>query len=187
MHELTRHGYLAAAYRLINNRRMPSWGYAIDHGATTIWERWDGFVEGRGFQNPGMNSFAHYALGSVGEWMYATILGINPDPSVPAFKHFVLHPQPGGGLAWARGAHHSMHGRIACTWWVDGPRFTVDVTVPANTSATLHLPTSDPASATEGGRPIAKAPSIRVVEQRPGRVVCELGAGRYRFSAAWQE
>ena len=64
MNELTRFGRVDEAYRLITNREMPSWGYAIDHGATTIWERWDGYVEGRGFQNPGMNSFAHYGLGS---------------------------------------------------------------------------------------------------------------------------
>ena len=75
---------------LINNRTIPSWGYTIDQGATTIWERWDGYVKGRGFQDPGMNSFCHYAIGSVGEWMYRTILGINPDEAAARLQ--ALHP-----------------------------------------------------------------------------------------------
>jgi len=183
MRELTRNGYNEEAYRLINNREMPSWGYAIDHGATTIWERWDGYVEGRGFQNPGMNSFAHYAIGSVGEWMYRTILGINPDPDVPAYKRFIIRPQPGGDLTWARGSYHSIHGRIASEWRVDGSRIALDVTVPANTSATLYVPTSDPDSVTEGGIPAAKADGVRFIKVEDGAAVYQLGAGQYKFVA----
>ncbi|MCL2329790.1 MAG: glycoside hydrolase family 78 protein, partial [Phycisphaerae bacterium] len=108
MNELTRAGKSDVAYMLINNRTIPSWGYTIDQGATTIWERWDGYVEGRGFQNPDMNSFCHYAIGSVGEWMYRSILGINGDPEQPGFKHIILRPVPGGGLTWAKGQYHSI-------------------------------------------------------------------------------
>jgi len=183
MNELTRAGRLDEAYRLVTNRKMPSWGYAIDHGATTIWERWDGYVEGRGFQDPGMNSFAHYALGSVGEWMFRTIIGINPDPAVPAYRHFILRPQPGGGLTWAQGAYHSIRGRIACAWRLDDARITVTVTVPANTSATLYLPTGNPQTALESGRPVAQATGVRVVDTTGNALACELEAGQYEFSA----
>ena len=183
MCELTRNGYNEEAYRLINNREMPSWGYAIDHGATTIWERWDGYVAGRGFQNPGMNSFAHYAIGSVGEWMVRTILGINPDPNVPAYKRFILRPEPGGDLTWARGAYHSIHGRIETEWRIDGSRITLNLTVPANTSATLYVPTSDSDGVTEGGMPAAKADGVRFIKAEDGAAVYNLGAGQYKFVA----
>lgn len=188
MRELTRRGYNDRAYQLISNRDMPSWGYAIDHGATTIWERWDGYVEGRGFQNPGMNSFAHYALGSVGEWMMRTIAGINPDPDVPAYKRFILQPSPGGGLTWASGFYHSIHGRIACAWRIEGSRITVHVTVPANTTATLYLPTTDSASVIEvieGAAPAAEADGVRQIRTSANAVVYQIGAGRYRFEANW--
>jgi alpha-L-rhamnosidase len=184
MRELSGSGYNDEAYRLINNRKMPSWGYAIDHGATTIWERWDGYVEGRGFQNPGMNSFAHYAIGSVGEWMYRTIVGINPDPDVPAYKHIIIRPQPGGGLTWARGAYHSIHGRIACEWRIEGSWITVDITVPANTTATVYVPTSDADSVTEGGGPAEDAVGVRFVEALDGTAGYRVGAGRYKFMAS---
>lgn len=186
MNELTRNGYNEEAYRLITNRTMPSWGYAIDHGATTIWERWDGYVDGRGFQDPGMNSFAHYALGSVGEWMVRTIVGINPDPIAPAYKRFVLRPIPGGDLTWARGEYHSIHGRIACAWRIEGARITVDVTVPANTSAVLHVPTSSPVDITENGNPLADSAGVEVLETGSREIVCRLAAGKYRFSASLQ-
>ena len=72
-----------------------SWGYSIENGATTIWERWDGYVKGRGFQDKGMNSFNHYAIGAVGEWMYRVMLGINTDDAHPGYKHFVMRPRAG--------------------------------------------------------------------------------------------
>jgi alpha-L-rhamnosidase len=186
MNELTRHGYLDEAYRLISNRKMPSWGYAIDHGATTIWERWDGYVEGRGFQNPGMNSFAHYALGSVGEWMYRTIVGINPDPEVPAYKHFIIRPQPGGDLAWARGAYHSIRGRIECEWRIEDDTLTLDVTVPPNTRATAYLPTTNAQTATEGGKALTAADGVKIISPAADYVACELAAGRYSFELEWK-
>jgi len=185
MNELTRNGYNDEAYRLINNRTMPSWGYAIDHGATTIWERWDGYVEGRGFQNPGMNSFAHYALGSVGEWMYRTILGINPDPRVPAYKRFIIRPRPGGGLTWARGSYDSIHGQIAVDWRIDASRISLNVAVPANTTTTVYVPTTDPTRVTESGIPAAQAEGVELMRSAEGAAVYRVGAGRYSFAADW--
>ncbi|UCD74481.1 MAG: glycoside hydrolase family 78 protein [Phycisphaerales bacterium] len=183
MFELCREGYSEEAYRLINKRTMPSWGYAIDHGATTIWERWDGYVEGRGFQDPGMNSFAHYAIGSVGEWMYRTILGINLDPEVPAYKRFIIRPRPGGGLTWARGHYDSIRGRIGCDWKLDGGRIMLNVTVPANTSATVYVPTVDPDSVREGGRPVREAHGVEYLGTEDGAAMFRVGSGDYRFTA----
>ena len=101
MLELANEGECAAAYRLLNNRTIPSWNYMIDNGATTIWERWDGWVKDRGFQSAGMNSFNHYALGAVSEWIVRNIAGVNPVIEEPAYGRVLIHPQPGGGLTYA--------------------------------------------------------------------------------------
>ncbi len=184
MNQLTRMGYNDLAYMLINNRTIPSWGYTIEQGATTIWERWDGYVEGRGFQDPGMNSFCHYAIGSVSEWMYRTILGINPDPKQPAYKHFTIHPQPGGGLTWAEGAYDSIRGKINSAWRIDEEGYHLEVTIPANTTATVWIPTAEPTMVTESGRPASEAEGVKSVNSSKDWVIYEVGSGAYRFLAA---
>ena len=92
---------------------MPSWRYMVDQGATTIWERWDGWTAERGFQSPWMNSFNHYSLGSVGEWLYRFLLGIDQEPGTAGFGQLLLRPHPGGSLDWARGSYRSVRGRSA--------------------------------------------------------------------------
>jgi alpha-L-rhamnosidase len=149
---LTRFGHHKQAYALITRREMPSWGYMVEHGGTTIWERWDGFVEGRGFQNAGMNSFCHYAIGAVGEWMYRVIGGINPDESQPGFKRLIIRPIPGGGLTWAKCAYRSIRGRIATHWQVDPAtgKFSLDLTIPPNMSAVVDVPGASPVEVGSG-------------------------------------
>ena len=183
--ELTRNGYKDEAYRLINLQTPPSWGYMIEQGATTIWERWDGYVKGRGFASPSMNSFNHFAFGSVGEWIYKTVLGINLDESHPAYKHFVLRPRPGGGLEWARGSYESIRGRIAVGWKVENGTFTLNVTIPVNTSATVWIPTHQPASVQESGKPAEAAPGVTRAREEVGAAVFEVAAGSYDFCAAY--
>ena len=139
-HALSDAGQLSTAYELLNQKTWPSWLYSVTRGATTIWERWDGMTDERGFQDPGMNSFNHYAYGSVGAWMYRVIAGIQTDPEQPAYKHAILHPQPGGGLSHASASLDTPYGEISSAW-----RFTDDawhwtVVVPPNTTATAHLP-----------------------------------------------
>lgn len=140
MDQLARYGYTDVAYDLLLSRRFPSWMYTIDQGATTIWERWDGYVAGRGFQNAGMNSFNHVAIGAVGEWMYRHILGIQHDESQPGFRHFFVKPLTGASLAWAKGTYHSINGDIKVSWTRNENTFTLNVVVPANTTATVILP-----------------------------------------------
>jgi alpha-L-rhamnosidase len=187
MQELTRSGRVDEAYRLIHNRTMPSWGYAIDHGATTIWERWDGYVKGRGFQDPGMNSFSHYAIGSVGEWMYRTIAGINPDEEQPGYKHFIIRPQPGGGLTWANGEYDSPYGTIVSRWrWEEsdapaGRAFVLEVAVPANTTATVYVPAAKSDTVTEGAEQVERAAGVEVLRREDGACVLHIGSGRYQF------
>jgi alpha-L-rhamnosidase len=140
MNQLNEYGYSDVAYRLLTSRRFPSWFYSIDQGATTIWERWDGYVAGRGFQDAGMNSFNHVAIGAVGEWMYRHILGIQLDENQPGFRHFYIKPTPGTILEWAKGSYHAITGNIEVAWTKKEHTFTLDINVPVNTEATVIMP-----------------------------------------------
>ncbi len=178
MLELARFGRYDEGYRLLNLRTFPSWGFMVENGATTIWERWDGYVKGRGFQNPGMNSFNHWAFGAVGEWMWEEIGGIHPDDAAPGFKHFIVRPRPGGGLEWAKASYGSIRGQIESAWRVQNGMLSVDVTVPPNTTATLYIPANSRDAVKEAG----KFTGTRFLEMRAGAALFEAGSGSYHFT-----
>jgi alpha-L-rhamnosidase len=154
---LTEHGRPDLAYALLHQEEFPSWGYSIRHGATTIWERWDGWTEHGGFQSAAMNSFNHYSLGSVGDWLYGHVAGIGQAPGSVAYREILLRPQPGGRLTWARAEQETARGLVVCGWSLDGDRLTVTVTVPPGSTAILEVPTPDPGSV----RAVPVAPSAR--------------------------
>lgn len=135
-------GHTPVAYRLLSQRTFPSWRYMIDHGATTIWERWDGWSAERGFASPKMNSLNHYALGSVGEWVYRYLLGIDQQPGTAGFGELLMRPHPSldGTLDWARGSYRSVRGVIRAGWRVADDEFSYQVELPANVAATVYLP-----------------------------------------------
>ena len=183
MLELVRGGHVEEAYRLLLRREMPSWCYMVEHGGTTVWERWDGFVEGRGFQNPGMNSFNHYAIGSVGEWMWRVIAGINPLEEAPGCPTVRINPIPGGGLTWARASWRSIRGPLAIEWNRSAETFTMDVTIPPNMSAEIVLPGATAALTTESQTPLARAVGVSLKGRRAEGLVLQVGSGAYHFEA----
>lgn len=137
---LSRYGRIDLAYTLLFQKTWPSWLYAVTQGATTIWERWDGWTHDKGFQDPGMNSFNHYAYGAIGDWLYRVVAGIDTDPGRPGYKHILLQPHPGHGLTRAMASLDSMYGRIVSNWRIEDGKFEWDVVIPPNTSATATLP-----------------------------------------------
>jgi alpha-L-rhamnosidase len=169
------------AYRLLHNDTFPSWGFSIKHGATSIWERWDGWTPEKGFQDPGMNSFAHYSFGAVYQWMVENIGGIRTNG--PAYKQIVIAPQPGGKLTWAKVGYDSVRGRIESHWKLDGGKLLMDVAIPANTTATVLVPAAQAADITEGGRPLDQAEGVKFVRMEDGRAVLAIGSGSYQFAA----
>jgi alpha-L-rhamnosidase len=181
LHALSNSGKLDVAYKLLREKTYPSWLYPVTQGATTIWERWDGWTTDKGFQDPGMNSFNHYAYGAVGDWMYQVVAGIEVDPLKPGYEHLLLQPRPGGGLTHAAATLDTRYGTVKSAWKLDGNKLTWHVTVPPNTHATVRVPTTDPASVTEAGKAIdAKTKSAT---QEAGAVTLSLGAGEYVFTA----
>ncbi|MFG6416168.1 family 78 glycoside hydrolase catalytic domain [Roseateles sp. DC23W] len=181
--QLTLAGRNDVAYRLLLRDDYPSWLYPVRHGATTIWERWNGWTEEDGFFNPHMNSFNHYSLGSVGEWLFRHVAGIELDPEHPGFQQFVLRPFVGEGLDFARASYRTMHGLIHSEWRLDSDRLSWQVSIPANTRAKVFVPCSSAADVTEGGTPVRQAEGLRVLGEAPGRLVCEALSGSYSFSA----
>ena len=141
-------GHLDVAYEVLNQTTCPSWLYTVLAGATTIWERWDalrpdGSVpnDGLGGAGAGMVSYNHYAYGAVADWMHTTVAGLAPDPDEPGYRHILVRPRPGGGLTSAGAVLATRFGFAASTWDItDGTVFTVHVSVPPNTSASVTLP-----------------------------------------------
>ena len=177
-------GRTDVAYRLLQQRSYPSWGYMIGRGATTIWERWDGIRPDGSLQDVGMNSFNHFGLGSIGDWLYGSVGGLAPDAQQPGYRHFVVRPTPGAGVDDAASTIESGYGRMRSAWRRSGADTTVDVEVPMNTTATVHVPVGDGQEVREGARPVAAAAGVRVVATGPDEVVLEVGSGTYRFTAA---
>jgi alpha-L-rhamnosidase len=179
---LTDHRETALANKIVNQQDYPGWRTLMRHGVFT--ETWGG----GGAQMPSCG-------GAIGMWLYQSVLGIRPDPAGPGFKRFILAPQPdpATGLTWARGSYDSAHGRIVSHWKMEGMTLTMEVTIPPNTTATVHVPVTPkpgeggPANSdsvvTESGRPAAEAPGVTFLRMEKDAAVYEVGSGTYRFAS----
>ena len=164
---LAEHGHLDTAYQILKQPGYPGWGYMNSRGATTIWERWDGIRPDGTLQDPGMNSFNHYGLGSVGDWLYRTIGGVAP--ASPGYQRILIAPQPGGGMTTASSDLTTVYGQTASSWTKSGGTLTLRVTIPPNTTATVRVP---------GASVTAPAEAVRL-----GGSSYALPAGSYVFTA----
>ncbi len=177
---LTKIGRTDVAYRLFHTDTNPSWGFPIKNGATSMWEHWDSWTPEKGFIK-GMNSFSHYSFGAVGRWMFDTIGGI--DAGSPGFGKIVIRPQPDDQLTYAKVSYDSIRGPIVSNWKRTGDRLTMEVTIPANTTATVYVPAADPGKVTEGGKPASQAPAVATLSPEPGFAVFTVGSGIYQFTS----
>jgi alpha-L-rhamnosidase len=186
---LSRFGQTPMAYKLFLTDTFPSWLFEIKHGATSIWERWDGWTPEKGFQDPGMNSFAHYAFGAVGQWMFQTVAGI--DLAEPGYRKILLKPEPGKGLDWVKASYHSPQGTISSAWRKEKGQLLLDFVIPANATATTLLPVDKEIplhSITESGKAIDEGNwGGKPVLRNKTNVQLELPAGEYHFSIPWKE
>jgi alpha-L-rhamnosidase len=175
------------AFKLLEQEECPSWFYMIDQGATTIWERWNGYTPEYGFNDYTLNSFNHFAFGSIGEWLFSGILGMRRVEEHPGFRQFILDPQYGGTLTYAKGHFNSVCGRIESSWTLDHNNnlFLFNCTVPPNSRATLYMPANEPKKVKEGGIPAYEAKGIEYVgfNSELKREVFILYSGNYSFSS----
>ncbi|MGI6543137.1 MAG: family 78 glycoside hydrolase catalytic domain [Limnochordia bacterium] len=183
---LSDYGHIDLAYKLLLNEDYPSWGYPISQGATTMWERWDGYRHDKGFQTPKMNSFNHYAYGAVGDWMYRHVAGLDTSAQQPGYRRITIRPRPGGGITWAKAELRTAYGYAKVHWQIADDQFVLTVTVPHNAEATIILPTNDGAEILESGLPLTQAYGIELCDALDETVTCNVGSGRYHFSFPWR-
>jgi alpha-L-rhamnosidase len=181
-HVLHRFGYTDLAYKLLLQESYPSWLYPVKMGATTIWERWDGQKPDGTFQTPGMNSFNHYAYGAIGDWMYRVIAGLDTYEDGAGYKHIKIEPQPGGGLTKAAATLQTYYGTVSSSWVINGNEFTLDVEIPANTTADVFIPSPNINDITESGKPISSLKDFQVTGTTK-YVMLKVGSGKYHFVA----
>lgn len=133
-------GHLDVAYKLLEQTTFPSWLFPVTNGATTIWERWDGWTPEKGFQNPYMNSFNHYAYGAVAAWMVRTVAGLRFSPWQSRGEYFTFCPQPGGSLTHAQARWRTVRGTAAIRWEKTGTDLRVELEVPVGSTGRFAPP-----------------------------------------------
>jgi alpha-L-rhamnosidase len=179
MIELSNSGHSDVAYGLLLNKTYPSWGYMIEHGATTMWERWNG---DQMMGDPSMNSFNHYAYGAVAEWLYRYAAGIDEDTDDPGFHRIILHPQFDSSLGELKATFDSPYGPITSGWKSEGNTVSWNVAIPANTQALLYFPPDTTSTVLEDGKPLQQNEDVRFILRDTVKTVYETGAGSYSFT-----
>ncbi len=169
------------AYHVLLQETYPSWLFPVKNGATTIWERWDGWTPEKGFQTIAMNSFNHYSFGAVGQYLYRQVAGIDTDG--PGYRKIVIHPAIAPALTNARASYDSPSGRIESAWQLKGKELRLDVTIPPNTTATIYVPASAVDVVTESGQPAARARGVSLLRAEAGVAVFNVGSGKYSFKS----
>jgi len=182
---LTKYGQAELAYRLVTQRTYPGWGYMINEGATTLWERWE-YLAGAG-----INSHNHYMFGSVDAWFYKVLAGINVDAAYPGFRRIIIRPYPVGELLHASASVHTVRGLVCSSWQKDRDSFTLNVEIPVNSGAYLSLPASlnwHSPIVREGGEVIFKGaafipghPGVNSGVAEEQFIKFEIGSGSFTF------
>ncbi len=150
LHALSENGRTDVAYDLLFQEKAPSWLFSVNHGATTIWEHWDSIREDGTFWSKGMNSFNHYAYGSVYDWIFGVALGVNVDDDGAGYEKITVTPHPDRRLGFAKGFTETRRGKVQVYWRYWGHRVRYEITVPAGTSAKICLPGKEPVFFTDG-------------------------------------
>ena len=171
-------GYNDEAARMLDQQGMPSWGYMADHG-TTLWEAFNA-----NSRNLSLNHWTHSA---VNEWLWRNVAGLNPDEQSPGYESFTIAPRPTSTVSWCRSSYDSIRGPILIDWKCDGHQFKLDVTIPANSTATVIVPADDLQTVMESGHPAAQGEGVRFLGVGQDSATYQIGAGTYRFGSVYKK
>jgi alpha-L-rhamnosidase len=172
---LTAQGRADVAYEIVNQRTFPGWGHMLENGATTLWEHWE-FSDNTYSHN-------HPMFGSVSEWFFKALAGIQAAPDAVGFDHILIRPQPVGDLKWVKANYQTGHGAITVAWSRDDSQFRLLLHVPVDATATVFLPARLGAAIKEGRRPIDQAKEVKFLRREPGKSVFTVGSGDYVFTS----
>jgi alpha-L-rhamnosidase len=179
MRVLSDNGRPDLAYTIAAQSTYPSWGYMVKKGATTFWELWNGDTA-----DPAMNSGNHVMLvGDFVIWCNEYLAGIRADEQQPGFKHIIMRPEIIEGLTSAKATHRSPFGLIGSDWKKSGAGFEWNITVPANTRATVYVPAPNPRLVRESGKTVSRAKGVKLIGTDGARCIYEVGSGKYQFNA----
>ena len=160
-------------YAMNNQSDKPGYGMMLKKGATALTEAWTGDGDS---QN-------HFMLGQLNEWFFHDLAGIQNDPGAAGFRHILIKPAIVGDLMWVKCTYDSVRGKITSNWSLEGSKLTMEVRIPPNCTATVRVPTSDPAQVRESGSPLGTQKGIRILRSKPGSLLLEIGSGSYQFAA----
>lgn len=180
---LSRFGKTELAYRILLQTDYPGWLYPVENGATTMWERWNSWNKETGFGPVDMNSFNHYAYGAIGEWLYRVTGGIDQLPTSVGHKRLLFRPQPGGAITWAKTALETPQGRARCEWELDGADFALEVEIPPNSIAEVHIPARNNAVIEFLSEPTWERIHTKPYTYRKQAGVYTLPAGVFKFTS----
>jgi len=181
LEHLAQSGHQELAYQLVMQPSCPSYGHMLDNGATAMWERFDAWRPKLGFNPHPMNSFNHLGMNSVYQWIIGHVAGIQPDPECPGYKHFFIAPKLAGGLTSMNASYDSVRGRIESSFALEDGALVLRVTVPPNTTATIHMPAPSGEMLTESGQALDHAEGVRFRGMDDGHAVCEVQSGHYEL------
>lgn len=173
LNALTDAGRADVAYQIVNQKTFPGWGHMLELGATTLWEHWE--------YSDNTFSHNHPMFGSVSEWFFKALAGIQPAPDAVGFDKIIIKPQPVGDLRWVKASYHSMHGPVASAWQKSGDRFKLQLGIPVGATATVFLPAKNAASVTEGGRSLDRVSGVKFLRMEEDRAVLAVPSGQYKF------
>jgi alpha-L-rhamnosidase len=175
LHALADAGRADVAFRLVSQNTFPGWGFMLENGATTLWEHWE-FSDNTYSHN-------HPMFGSVSEWFYRVLAGINAAPDAVGFDKIVIRPQPVGDLKWVKASYDSVHGKVVSEWTREAGRFNLRVRLPVGVTATVILPSKEGTPITESGKPVEGAPGVQRLIRETGAAVMAVGPGNYEFGS----
>jgi alpha-L-rhamnosidase len=169
------------SYVLAKDTAYPSLGFEVVNGSTTIWERWNSYIKGKGFENnAGMNSFNHYAFGAICEWMFQNMAGIQPGESA-GFTKFIIKPEiDPSGINAVNASFHSIHGEIKSSWKKRNNKLIQRVSIPVNTHAIIYL-ANKKENITLNKKPLTTVTGLQINENENGYTIVDLGSGTYEF------
>jgi alpha-L-rhamnosidase len=163
------------AYEIVNQRTFPGWGYMLENGATTLWEHWE--------LSDNTYSHNHPMFGSVSEWFYKGLGGINPAPDAVAFDKILIKPRLVAGLNWVKSSYDSVRGKIVSDWKSEGDKFKLRVRVPVGASATVFLPAKAESSIMEGAKPLEQAKCVHLMRMEKSQAIITIVSGEYEFTS----
>jgi hypothetical protein len=159
-------------FDMANRTNVGSYGGIIAKGWTSMPEAWDARLT---------SSMNHFMLGHIQEWFYQSLAGIAPDPTQPGFKKIIIKPEIVGDLTWCRGQYESLYGTIQCEWKIEKGVYNLDVTIPANTTATVYVPAETQTNVYEGQNPAINTAGICFLRMENHRAIFAVEAGQYHF------